>query len=58
MALNARKTELAGPKQGRGLFYGARAAAKKESNRRQREIATLEVRAGIEADGCLAHRIA
>ena len=32
---NAKKTEDAGPKKGRGAFYGARAETKKASNRRR-----------------------
>ena len=38
MAYNAKKTEHAGPKMGRGAFYGRKAAAKEESNRRRREV--------------------
>ena len=37
MALRARKTEHAGPKKGRGAFYGHKAEAKHDSNRRRRE---------------------
>jgi len=38
MAYNTKKTEHAGPKKGSGAFYGAKAEAKKASNRRRREI--------------------
>ena len=48
VAFNARKTEHAGPKKGRGAFYGRKAAAKAQSNRRRRENAKLEVRASVE----------
>ena len=48
MAFNARKTEHAGPKKGRGAFYGRKAEAKAQSNRRRRENAKLEVRASVE----------
>jgi hypothetical protein len=37
MAHNAKETEHAGPKKGSGAFYGPKAEAKKESNRRRRE---------------------
>ncbi len=37
MAYNAKKTEHAGAKKGRGAFYGRKAEAKKASNRRRRE---------------------
>jgi hypothetical protein len=43
MAHNAKKTEHAGPKKGRGAFYGRKAEAKRQSNRRRREDAKLEV---------------
>jgi len=36
MAYNAKKTEHAGPKKGRGAFYGRKSFAKKASNRRRR----------------------
>ena len=58
MAFNARKTEHAGPKKGRGAFYGRRAAAKKESNRRRRKVDKIEVRAGVEEHRSFARRIA
>jgi hypothetical protein len=35
MAYNAKKTEHAGAKKGRGAFYGPKAEAKKASNRRR-----------------------
>ncbi len=37
MAYNAKKTEHAGAKKGRGTFYGRKVDAKKASNRRRRE---------------------
>jgi len=37
MAYNAKKTEHAGPKKGRGAFYGRKVDAKNASNRRRRE---------------------
>jgi hypothetical protein len=37
MAHNAKKTEHTGSKKGRGAFYGRKADAKKQSNRRRRE---------------------
>ncbi len=42
MAHNAKKTEHAGPKKGRGAFYGRKAEAKQQSNRRRREDGKLE----------------
>lgn len=44
MAQGARKTEHAGAKKGRGAFYGRKAVAKAESNRRRREDAKAECR--------------
>ena len=43
MALRARKTEHAGPKKGRGAFYGHKAEAKHDSDRRRREDDKLAV---------------
>jgi len=37
MAYNAKKTEHAGAKKGRGAYYGRKADAKKASNRRRRK---------------------
>jgi len=37
MAYNAKKTEHAGAKKGRGAFYGRKVDAKKASNRRRRQ---------------------
>jgi len=37
MAYEAVKTEHAGPKRGRGAFWGRKSAAKEESNRVRRE---------------------
>jgi hypothetical protein len=37
MALQAHKTEHTGPKKGRGAFYGHKADAKHDSNRRRRQ---------------------
>jgi hypothetical protein len=34
MAGNAKKTEHAGPKKGRGAYWGRKAEAKRESNRK------------------------
>ena len=48
MAGNARKTEHAGPKKGRGAYWGRKADAKRESNRTRREVAKQAVRQGIE----------
>lgn len=37
MALRAKKTEHVGAKKGRGAFYGHKAEAKRDSNRRRRK---------------------
>jgi hypothetical protein len=37
MAHSARKTEHSGSKKGCGAYWGSKAEAKKESNRRRRE---------------------
>jgi hypothetical protein len=37
MAYNAKRTEHAGAKKGRGAFYGRKVDAKKASNRHRRE---------------------
>ena len=37
MAYNARKTEHAGAKRGRGAYYGRKVAAKNDSRRQRRE---------------------
>ena len=58
VAFNLRKTEHAGPKKGRGAFYGRKAEAKAQSNRRRRENAKLEVRASVEHTEGVARRIA
>lgn len=39
MAYRAKKTEHAGPKKGRGAFYGHKWEAKRASSRRRREEA-------------------
>lgn len=38
MAHQAKKTEHAGPKKGKGAYWGRKVAAKKESNRQRREM--------------------
>ena len=58
VAFNARKTEHAGPKKGRGAFYGRKAEAKAQSNRRRRENAKLEVRARVDPTEGVSRRIA
>lgn len=47
MAGRARKTEHAGPKQGRGAYWGRKADAKRESNKVRRENAKRTVRQGV-----------
>jgi len=47
MAGRARKTEHAGPKQGRGAYWGRKADAKRESNKVRRENAKRAVRQGL-----------
>ena len=42
MANRAKKTEHAGPKKGRGAFWGRKGEAKKASNRRRRESDKVE----------------
>ena len=37
MAFRARKSEHAGAKEGRGAYWGSKAEARRESNRRRRE---------------------
>ncbi len=44
MANRVKKTEHAGPKKGRGAFWGRKVEAKRASNRRRREMDKLEVR--------------
>ena len=46
MAHKAKKTEHAGPKKGRGAFYGPKAEAKRSSNRRRRRTAKREIHRG------------
>jgi hypothetical protein len=48
MAGNARKTEHAGSKKGRGAYWGRKADAKRESNRARREVAKHAVRQGLD----------
>ena len=43
MAGNAKKTEHAGPKKGRGAYWGRKAEAKRESNKVRREDAKRAV---------------
>lgn len=38
MAYEAKKTEHSGPKKGCGAYWGLKVDAKKESNRKRREI--------------------
>jgi hypothetical protein len=45
MASNAKKTEHAGPKKGRGAHYGPKWEAKRTSARRRREAARRQTRA-------------
>ena len=47
MAGNARKTEHAGSKKGRGAYWGRKTDAKRESNRARREVAKRTVRQGL-----------
>jgi len=47
MAGRARKTEHAGPKMGRGAYWGRKADAKRESNKVRRENAKKVVRQGL-----------
>lgn len=44
MGYEAKKTEHAGPKRGRGAYWGYRWDAKKESNRIRREHGKREIR--------------
>lgn len=44
MAYNAKKTEHAGSKKGCGAYWGRKAAAKRESNRKRREDAKAVTR--------------
>ena len=48
MAHNAKKTEHAGPKKGRGAFYGRKAEAKRQSSQRRREDGKLAVESARE----------
>lgn len=50
MAYHARKTEHSGPKKGCGAYYGAKADAKKESNRRRRRLDEREMVGDMELD--------
>lgn len=47
MAGRANKTEHAGPKKGRGAYWGRKADAKRESNRVRREGAKRAIRQGM-----------
>jgi hypothetical protein len=47
VAGNARKTEHAGSKKGRGAYWGRKADAKRESNRERREVAKRVVRQSL-----------
>jgi len=51
MAGRARKTEHAGPKKGRGAYWGRKADAKRESNKVRRENAKRVVRQGLADSG-------
>ncbi|MDF0645285.1 MAG: hypothetical protein P0111_14745 [Nitrospira sp.] len=48
MAGKAKKTDHAGPKRGRGAYWGRKADAKRESNRFRREIAKQALQHGLE----------
>ena len=58
VAFDARKTEDAGSKKGRGAFYGRTAAAKAQSNRRRREGDKRAVCASVEYHEGVSRRIA
>lgn len=47
MAGNAKKTEHAGPKKGRGAYWGRKAEAKRESNKVRRENGKRAVRQSL-----------
>jgi len=47
VAGNARKTEHAGSKKGRGAYQGRKADAKRESNRARHEVAKRAVHQGL-----------
>lgn len=47
MAGRAHKTEHAGPKKGRGAYWGRKAEAKRESNKVRRENAKKAVRQAL-----------
>jgi hypothetical protein len=51
MAFRSRKTEHAGAKKRRGAYWGRKAEAKRESNRKRREDAKAIVREGSRHDG-------
>jgi len=44
MSFEAKKTEHAGAKKGRGAYWGPKRDAKKESNRKRRESDKIEPR--------------
>ena len=47
MGYEAKKTEHAGAKKGRGAYWGVKADAKRESNRRRREDAKALAREAL-----------
>lgn len=51
MAGNAKTTEHAGPKRGRGSYWGRKADAKRESNKVRRENASRAVPQGLADSG-------
>jgi hypothetical protein len=50
MANEAQKTEHAGPKKGRGAYWGRKKAAKNESNRVRREADKNESQPALDSD--------
>lgn len=43
MAYKAKATEHAGAKHGKGAYYGSKSDAKKESNKRRRQMGKKEI---------------
>jgi len=50
MANEAQKTEHAGPKKGRGAYWGRKKDAKKESNKVRREVDKTESKPASDSD--------
>lgn len=46
MASGSKKNEHCGPKKGRGAFWGRKAEAKRQSNKRRREIGKRDAKSG------------